>query len=108
MLSVIILSSEMMLLKLFISGGDDKLLNRQQIYEQLSAIVVRSSYPFSTSLGFMTSEHRSVWGALYERLLKNQVEVRNLKTFQMRRRISIRACVRPSVHPSVRPSVTRL
>jgi len=55
-----------------IFGGDGKLLNRQQLYEQLSAIVDRSSYPWSSSLGFMTSENRSVWGTLYERMLKNK------------------------------------
>jgi len=53
-------------------GGDGKLLNRQQIYDQLSAIVERSSYPWSSPLGIMTSENRSVWGSLYERMSKNR------------------------------------
>lgn len=53
-------------------GGDGKLLNRQQIYDQLSAIIERSSYPWSSPLGIMTSENRSVWGSLYERMLKHK------------------------------------
>jgi len=53
-------------------GGDGKLLNRQQIYDQLTAIVERSSYPWSSPLGIMTSENRSVWGSLYEKMAKNR------------------------------------
>jgi len=53
-------------------GSDGKLLNRQQIYDQLSLIIERSSYPWHTPLGIMTSENRSVWGGLYERMIKNR------------------------------------
>jgi len=53
-------------------GDDGRLLNRQQIYDQLSAIVERSSYPWSSPLGVMTSENRSVWGSLYESMSKNR------------------------------------
>lgn len=53
-------------------GEDGQLLNRQQIYDQLEAIVKRSSYPWSLPLGIMTSENRSVWGGCYERMMKNR------------------------------------
>jgi len=53
-------------------GDDGKLLNRQQLYDQLSAIVDRSSYPWASPLGIMTSENRSVWGSVYEKMLKNR------------------------------------
>jgi len=53
-------------------GGDGKLLNRQQLYDQLSAVVERSSYPWSSPLGIMTSENRSVWGTMYEKMSKNR------------------------------------
>jgi len=53
-------------------GSDGQLLNRKQIYDQLNAIVERSSYPWSSPLGIMTSENRSVWGHLYEKLSKNR------------------------------------
>lgn len=55
-----------------IIGNDGQLLNRQQLYDQFSAVVERSSYPWSTPLGIMTSENRSVWGSLYEKMAKNR------------------------------------
>lgn len=68
----IIVAHNAHLFALDIFGGDGKLLNRQQLYDQLSAIVDRSSYPWSSPLGIMTSENRSVWGSLYERMAKNK------------------------------------
>jgi len=71
-------------------GGDGKLLNRQQLYDQLAAIVERSSYPWSTPLGIMTSENRSVWGHLHKRMIKNR---ENLRLFNLIQRAIFVLCL---------------